>query len=192
MGCDYHPDALAVDGSPEVVSAILDPLDRGSFRQLPYFVVVNPTHMRDPLMWVLVLSLVDATDLNLHDHLAALPDSKAASYLVVLGTGSTISPFVDVPTVEDPAALAADLAAAGIAAAPVEAQGVVDVRGLRERLHLSHEQFTLRYGFEVETLRGWEDGRQEMDAAARSYLRAIFNAPERVEQAYAPTPLFAP
>lgn len=100
--------------------------------------------------------------------------------------------FVDVPTVEDPAALAADLAAAGIAAAPVEAQGAVDVRGLRERLHLSHEQFALRYGFEAETLRGWEDGRQEMDAAARSYLRAISNAPERVEQAYAPTPLFAP
>lgn len=100
--------------------------------------------------------------------------------------------FVDVPTVEDPAALAAELAAAGIAGAPVEAQGAVDVRGLRERLHLSHEQFALRYGFEVETLRGWEDGRQEMDAAARSYLRAISNAPERVEQAYAPMPLFAP
>lgn len=96
--------------------------------------------------------------------------------------------FVDVPTVEDPAALAADLAGAGIAAAPVEASGVVDVRGLRERLQLSREQFALRYGLEVETLRNWETGRRELDAAARSYLRAIANAPEQVEQAYAPTP----
>jgi putative transcriptional regulator len=96
--------------------------------------------------------------------------------------------FVDVPTVEDPAALAADLASAGVAAAPVEAPGVIDVRGLRERLQLSREQFALRYGLEVATLRNWETGRRELDAAARSYLRAIANAPERVEQAYAPTP----
>ena len=96
--------------------------------------------------------------------------------------------FVDVPTVEDPAALAADLASSGIAAAPVEAPGAVDVRGLRERLQLSREQFALCYGLEVETLRNWETGRRELDAAAQSYLRAIANAPERVEQAYAPTP----
>ena len=96
--------------------------------------------------------------------------------------------FVDVPTAEDPAALTADLAGAGIAAAPVEASGVVDVRGLRERLQLSREQLALRYGLEVETLRNWETRRRELDAAARSYLRAIANAPERVEQAYAPTP----
>ncbi len=96
--------------------------------------------------------------------------------------------FVDIPMVENLAALATDLAGAGIAAAPVEASGVVDVRGLRERLQLSREQFALRYGLEVETLRNWETGRRELDAAARSYLRAISNAPERVEQAYAPTP----
>ncbi len=96
--------------------------------------------------------------------------------------------FVDIPTVEDPAALANDLASAGVAAAPVEAQGLVDVRGLRERLHLSPEQFALRYGFEIETLRDWETGQRSLDATARSYLRAISNAPEPVEQAYAPTP----
>lgn len=57
-----------------------------------------------------------------------------------------------------------------------------------ERLRLSHEQFALHYGLEVETLRNWETGRRELDAADRSCLRAIANAPERVEQAYAPTP----
>ena len=61
------------------------------------------------------------------------------------------------------------------------------MRGLREGLGLSREQFALRYGFEVETLRNWETGRRDLDAAARSYLRVISNDPERVEEAYAPT-----
>jgi len=39
----------------------------------------------------------------------------------------------------------------------------------------------------VETLRNWEIGRREPDTTARSYLQAIANDPERVEQAYAPT-----
>jgi putative transcriptional regulator len=100
--------------------------------------------------------------------------------------------FVDVPTVEDPTALAADLAAAGIAAAPVEPSHAVDVRALRERLGLTREQFAIRYGLEVETVRNWEAGRREPDTTARSYLRVISNDPEHVEQAYAPTPPLQP
>ena len=34
----------------------------------------------------------------------------------------------------------------------------------------------------------WETGKREPDTTARSYLRVIANAPERVEEAYAPTP----
>ena len=37
----------------------------------------------------------------------------------------------------------------------------------------------------METLRNWEIGRREPDTTARSYLHAIANDPERVEQAYA-------
>lgn len=96
--------------------------------------------------------------------------------------------FVNLPTVEDPKALAAELAEAGIAAAPIEPPQAVDVRGLRKRLGLTREQFAARYGLEVETVRNWEMGRREPDTTARSYLRAISNDPERVEQAYAPTP----
>lgn len=96
--------------------------------------------------------------------------------------------FVDLPTVEDPQALANQLARAGIAAALVETPKMVDLRSLRERLRLSREQFAMRYGFEVETLRNWETGRRELDTATRSYLRAISNDPEHVEEAYAPTP----
>lgn len=98
--------------------------------------------------------------------------------------------FVGLLTVEDPKALAEELACAGIAAAAVETPLSVDVRGLRERLGLSREQFAMRYGFEIETLRNWETSRRELDAATRSYLRAISNAPEHVEEAYAPTPSF--
>ncbi len=96
--------------------------------------------------------------------------------------------FVDLPVVEDSMALAIELSKAGIVAAPVEPSAAMDVRQLRQRLHLTREQFALRYGFEVETLRNWETGRRELDAAARSYLRAIANSPELVEEAYAPTP----
>jgi putative transcriptional regulator len=62
--------------------------------------------------------------------------------------------FIKVPTVEDQDVLAADLATAGIAAAQVEPpQKAVDVRLLRERLGLTREQFAIRFGLEIETVR---------------------------------------
>jgi len=95
--------------------------------------------------------------------------------------------FVNLPTVEDRSALTAELATAGSAAAVVEPATTPDVRRLRKRLRLTREQFAARYGLEVETVRNWETGKREPDTTARSYLRAISNAPERVEEAYAPT-----
>ena len=103
----------------------------------------------------------------------------------LLATGRV---FIDLPVVEDAAALASDLATAGIAAAPVDPPQTVDVRALRQRLGLTREGFATRYGLEVETVRNWEAGRRDPDTTARSYLRAISNNPEHVEQAYAPTP----
>lgn len=96
--------------------------------------------------------------------------------------------FVDLPTVEDAAALSRELAQAGIAAALAEPPRNVDVRALRQRLGLSREQFATRFGLEVETVRNWEMGRREPDTTARSYLKAIANDPELVERAFAPTP----
>jgi putative transcriptional regulator len=96
------------------------------------------------------------------------------------GTGRT---FVDLPAVEDAAALVADLGQAGIAAAPAEPPREVDVRSLRQQLGLSRE-----FGLEIETVRNREMGRREPDTTARSYLQAIANDPERVERAFAPTP----
>ncbi len=96
--------------------------------------------------------------------------------------------FVTLPMVEDRNALTAELAASGIAAAPVDPPTVPDVRALRASLRLTREQFAVRYGLDIETVRNWEAGRREPDLAARSYLRAIQNDPESVEKAYAPTP----
>ncbi len=99
--------------------------------------------------------------------------------------------FVDLPTVEDHEALTNDLAKAGIAAAVLEPHKALDVRALRERLGLTREQFAIRFGLEVETVRNWETGKREPDTTARSYLRVISNDPELVERAYAPTPVLA-
>jgi putative transcriptional regulator len=93
--------------------------------------------------------------------------------------------FVNVPMVEDQAALTAELRAAGILATVLAPPQAVDVRRLRERLHLTREQFAATYGLDVETVRNWEMGRREPDRTARSYLQAIANNPEQVEEAYA-------
>ena len=99
---------------------------------------------------------------------------------------------IALPTVEDEAALIGDLDKAGFIATPVWTDAQVDVLKLRERLNLTRENFALRYGFEVETLRNWETGKRTPDKAARSYLLAIWNAPEEVEMAYSPRSTFSP
>jgi putative transcriptional regulator len=101
---------------------------------------------------------------------------------------STGSAFVDLPTVDDPAAVVAELGKAGIAAALTEPRPAPDVRQLRDQLGLTREQFATRYGLDVETVRNWEAGRREPDRTARSYLLAIANDPKHVGEAYAPTP----
>ena len=95
--------------------------------------------------------------------------------------------FVEPPMVEDTKPLTEDLAKAGISAVWVQPDLTVDVRALRERLELTREQFAIRYGLEVETLRNRETGKREPDTTARGYLRAIANAPEEVERACLPT-----
>jgi putative transcriptional regulator len=61
----------------------------------------------------------------------------------------------------------------------------VDVRKLRERLGLTQEQFSLRFGLELDAVRNWEYGRRQLDKAARSYLAVIERDPEMVPDALA-------
>ena len=60
---------------------------------------------------------------------------------------------------------------------------VPPTRRLRRELGLSQEAFALRYHIPLGTLRDWEQGRFEPDAAARAYLAVIAREPETVRRA---------
>jgi putative transcriptional regulator len=59
------------------------------------------------------------------------------------------------------------------------------VATIRRALKLSQDEFAARFHIPVGTLRDWEQGRKEPDAAARAYLRVIAREPEVVEKALA-------
>jgi putative transcriptional regulator len=63
---------------------------------------------------------------------------------------------------------------------------VPQVSVIRRALKLSQDDFAARFHIPVGTLRDWEQGRKEPDAAARAYLRVIAREPETVRRALAP------
>jgi putative transcriptional regulator len=56
-------------------------------------------------------------------------------------------------------------------------------KSIRRALGLSQEEFAARYHIPVGTLRDWEQGRFEPDAAARAYLAVIAQEPDVVRRA---------
>jgi putative transcriptional regulator len=54
------------------------------------------------------------------------------------------------------------------------------VFGLRRAMRLTQEQFAAKFQIPLGTLRDWEQGRKEPDAAARAYLKAIAGDPDAV------------
>ncbi len=60
---------------------------------------------------------------------------------------------------------------------------IVDVRKLRQSLKMTQDDFALRFGFPVNTLRKWEQGRRRPDRAARTLLLVIANSPAAVDDA---------
>ena len=54
---------------------------------------------------------------------------------------------------------------------------------IRRALGLSQEEFAARFHIPVGTLRDWEQGRKDPDAAARAYLVVIGKNPEVVAKA---------
>ncbi len=58
-----------------------------------------------------------------------------------------------------------------------------NVRAIRRRLRMSQAEFAAAFGFNVATLRDWEQGRSIPDQAIRSYLRVIATQPEIVRKA---------
>lgn len=57
------------------------------------------------------------------------------------------------------------------------------VKVIRRALALSQEEFSSRFHIPLGTLRDWEQGRKDPDAAARAYLVVIGRKPEAVLEA---------
>jgi putative transcriptional regulator len=56
---------------------------------------------------------------------------------------------------------------------------------IRRALKLSQEQFAAAFHIPIGTIRDWEQGRYQPDAAARAYLRVIAREPNTVRRALA-------
>ncbi len=63
---------------------------------------------------------------------------------------------------------------------------MVDVRAICKRTGLSQAAFARRYGFALDAVRNWEQGRREPDRTARAFLTVIERAPTAVLRALAP------
>ena len=59
----------------------------------------------------------------------------------------------------------------------------IDVKKLREGLEMSQPEFALLFGFNIGTLRQWEQGRRYPDGAARVLLTVISHSPNTVKEA---------
>jgi putative transcriptional regulator len=59
---------------------------------------------------------------------------------------------------------------------------------IRRAFRLSQEEFAAQFHIPIGTLRDWEQGRKEPDAAAKAYLRVIASDPETVRKALLPRP----
>ena len=59
----------------------------------------------------------------------------------------------------------------------------IDVRTIRTKLGMTQEQFAGQFGFSVNTLRHWEQGKRRPEGPTRAYLLVIDRAPKTVRKA---------
>jgi putative transcriptional regulator len=59
----------------------------------------------------------------------------------------------------------------------------VDIKALRKRLGLSQRRFAQRFGFELDALQNWEQGRRRPEGPARILLKVIEHDPVTVQKA---------
>ena len=84
--------------------------------------------------------------------------------------------------VPDTAAALSAFTELGVAANIVQ-RPEVDVRAVRDRTGLSQAEFALRFGFELDTIQNWEQGRNMPDAQTQVLLKVIETHPEIVDEA---------
>lgn len=76
--------------------------------------------------------------------------------------------------------LRADLSKLGVTARAINLPAA-DVKQIRERFGLSQAEFAIRFGFEIDTVQNWEQGRNRPDQASQLLLKIIETYPEDVE-----------
>ncbi len=59
----------------------------------------------------------------------------------------------------------------------------IDVRRIRGKLGLTQQEFAARFGFNINTLRHWEQGRRVPEGPTRAYLMVIDREPQAVAKA---------
>ena len=59
----------------------------------------------------------------------------------------------------------------------------IDVRAIRGCRGLTQKEFAVRFGFSINTVRHWEQGRRVPEGPTRAYLLVIDREPEAVQKA---------
>lgn len=57
----------------------------------------------------------------------------------------------------------------------------INVQAIRRKIGLSQSRFAARFGFGLDAVRNWEQGRRTPDVSARAYLMVIDREPEAGE-----------
>ena len=103
---------------------------------------------------------------------------KAHDALSRLAEGETVA--VELHTLSR-TKLMAELSELGIRALPIRLPRA-DVKRVREHFGLSQAEFAVRFGFEIDTVQNWEQGRNTPDQATQLLLKVIEAYPEEVEK----------
>ena len=64
----------------------------------------------------------------------------------------------------------------------------VDVKTIRRRLGLSQAKFAARFGFALDAVKNWEQGRRQPELSARAFLLVIKREPDAVTRALSDRP----
>jgi len=61
----------------------------------------------------------------------------------------------------------------------------IDVKAIRRKLGMSQVQFAVSFGFGLDAVQNWEQGRRRPEGAARAFLKVIDREPDAVRRALA-------
>ena len=59
-------------------------------------------------------------------------------------------------------------------------RAAIDVKGLRNKLHLTQREFSFQYHINIETLRNWEQEKRVPDLTSIAFLTCIAKSPSTI------------